>query len=273
MTQTITRRNAPLTNEQLLTAAPSIFAAQPWERMTARYTFIPTIQIVDRMRREGFEPVAAGQSLSRIEGKQNFTRHLVRFRDMRKGDSPASHALGTIYPELVLTNSHDGTSAYKLDAGLFRLVCTNGMVVAAGDISQINVRHSGGADGIIDATYQIVEDFPKVLGSVERFDQLRLTHPQQEAFAEAALSLRYDEGQSPVTPLQIIRPRRNADTSPTLWNTLNVVQEHLLNGGVRGVNPTTQRRVRTRAIASITENIRLNKALWTLAERMRDLAA
>lgn len=216
--------------------------------------------------------LAAGQSLTRIDGKENFTRHLVRFRDMRKGDSPASYALGTIFPELVLTNSHDGTSAYKLDAGLFRLVCTNGMVVAAGDVPQINVRHSGGADGIIDATYQIVEEFPKVLGAVERFDQIRLSPPQQEAFAEAALSLRYD-GAAPVTPSQVIRARRNADTEPTLWNTLNVVQEHLLNGGIRGVNPTTQRRVRTRAVSSITENVRLNKALWTLAERMRELAA
>lgn len=66
MNQTITRRNAPLTNEQLRIAAPSIFAAQPWERMTARYTFIPTIQVVERMRREGFEPLAArGASLAK----------------------------------------------------------------------------------------------------------------------------------------------------------------------------------------------------------------
>lgn len=78
--QTITRGNEPLSNEQLMRVAPSIFAAQPWERMSNRYTFIPTIQIVDKMRAEGFQPVAAMQSRTRIEGKQDFTKHLIRFR-------------------------------------------------------------------------------------------------------------------------------------------------------------------------------------------------
>jgi hypothetical protein len=218
-TQTITRGNAPLTDAQLMGIAPSIFASQPWERMSERYTFIPTIQIVNKMRDEGFQPVAAIQSRTRIEGKQDFTKHLIRFRDTRNGSQPAIRTLGEIYPELVLTNAHDGASAYKLDAGLFRLVCTNGMVVSEGNVSQINVRHSGSADGIIEASYKIVEDFPKVLESVERFSQLRLSAPQQTAFANAALALRYDEGEAPVTPAQVIYPRRVADREPTLWNT------------------------------------------------------
>ena len=93
-----------MTNDQLMSVAPSIFAAQPWEKMSDRYTFIPTIQIVDKMRREGFQPVAAMQSRTRIEGKQDFTKHLLRFRDMRNGETPAIRTLGEVYPELVLTN-------------------------------------------------------------------------------------------------------------------------------------------------------------------------
>jgi hypothetical protein len=117
--------------------APSIFAAQAYSGMSARYAFIPTITVVEKMRSEGFLPVAAMQSRTRIEGKQDFTKHLIRFRDVRNGDAPAIRTLGEVYPELVLTNSHDGASAYKLDAGLFRLVCTNGMVVSDGTVSQI----------------------------------------------------------------------------------------------------------------------------------------
>jgi hypothetical protein len=271
-TQTITRGNEPLTNDELMYAAPSIFAAQPWDKMSARYTFIPTIQIVDKMRAEGFQPVAAMQSRTRIEGKQEFTKHLIRFRDVRNGNMPAIRTLGEVFPELVLTNSHDGASAYKLDAGLFRLVCLNGMVVSEGNVSQINVRHTGSADGIIEASYQIVEEFPKVLESVERFSQLRLNAPQQTAFANAALSLRYDENEAPITAAQVVRPRRTADTDPTLWNTFNVVQENLVDGGWRGRNPETARRLRTRAVTGISENTRLNKALWTLTEEMRKLA-
>src|ERR1700735_4484487 len=117
------RNNTVLTNDQLHNVAPSVFTAHPWSKISARYTFIPTIEIVDRMRAEGFQPVSAMQSTTRIEGKENFTKHMIRFRDMRNGTGPAIRALGTIYPELVLTNSHDGGSAYKIDAGLFRLIC------------------------------------------------------------------------------------------------------------------------------------------------------
>src|SRR6266571_3526054 len=91
------RRNQPLSNDELIRLAPSIFATQPYEKMSARYTFIPTIQIVDKMRAEGFLPVAATQSRTRIAGKRDFTRHMIRFRDVRQGDAPAIRTLGTIY--------------------------------------------------------------------------------------------------------------------------------------------------------------------------------
>jgi hypothetical protein len=228
---------------------------------------------VEKMRSEGFAPVAAMQSRTRIEGRGDFTKHLIRFRDVRDGNVPAIRSLGQIYPELVLTNSHDGKSAYKLDAGLFRLVCTNGMVVSAGTVEQMNVRHSGSADGIIDATYELVDQFPHVLDSVEHFAQLRLSAPQQTAFATAALALRYDDGEAPITPDQAIAPRRSEDRERTLWNTFNAAQESLTAGGVHGQNPTTRRRLTTRPVVGITENTRLNKALWTLAEEMRKLVA
>jgi hypothetical protein len=259
-----------MTNDQLRAAAPSIFAAQPWHAMSNRYTFIPTSAVVDRMRAEGFEPVAAAQSNTRIEGKGEFTKHVIRFRDMRAGSAPATRALGVVYPELVLTNSHDGASAYKLDAGLFRLVCTNGMVVSDGEFSQINVRHSGSADGIIEASYQVVEQFPKVIDSAASFQALRLSAPEQNAYNAAALALRYDEGTAPIAPAQL-RARRTEDTAGTLWNAFNVAQENLVGGGLRGRNAETGRRLKTRPVNGISENTRLNKALWTLTQEMAKL--
>lgn len=198
---------------------------------------------------------------------------MIRFRDIRNGDAPAIRTLGTIYPELVLTNSHDGASAYKLDAGLFRLVCLNGMVVCDANIGQINVRHTGNSDSIIDASYSIVEEFPKVLESVEQFSQLQISASQQQAYATAALALRYDENESPITAAQVVNPRRSADADRTLWNTFNTVQENLITGGLRGRNAETDRRMRTRGVTGISENTRLNKALWTLTEEMRKLAS
>ncbi|HXC04397.1 MAG TPA: DUF932 domain-containing protein [Bacteroidia bacterium] len=260
-----------MSNEQLWKEAPSIFATEPWERMSERYTFIPTIQIVDKMRSEGFVPVSAVQSRTRIPGKGDFTKHAIRFRDMRQGDSPLNLKLGTLYPELLLTNAHDGSSAHNLDAALWRLACLNGLVVADSTVARIHQVHKGSVDDILEASFEVIEQFPKVLESVESFSQKLLTAPQQTAYADSALALRYDEGEAPVSAEQIIRPRRYEDKAPTLWNTFNVVQEHLTQGGPRGRNPHTNRRVKVRAVTGIGENTRLNKSLWQLTEAMAKL--
>ena len=261
-----------LSNDQLRAVAPSIFAAQPWEKMSERYTFIPTINVIEQMRNEGFIPVNAVQSRTRIEGKGAFTKHQIRFRDIRNGEAPVLTHLGQLFAEIILTNSHDGASAYKIDAGLMRLVCMNGMTVSQGEHNSLSVRHSGSADGIIEASYEVVEQFPKVLQSAEDFSRLRLTAGQQEAFAEAAIALRYDDG-APITPQQVVRPRRTADVEPTLWNTFNVAQEHLTKGGITGRNPQTLQRRKISPVTGIGENTRLNKALWTLTEAMAKLVA
>lgn len=261
-------RESALTDDQLRAVAPSIFAREPWSGMSEKYAFIPTIEVVNKMRAEGFTPVQAMQSRTRVEGKEDFTKHLIRFRDTRQGDKPV---VGDIYPEFLVTNAHDGGSAYKVDSGLFKAICTNGLVVGDSIISHINVAHRGKADGVIDATYEIIEQMPKVIESVGEFSRLRLDAGEQRAFGTAALALRYDEA-APITPDQVILPRRSEDAEPTLWNVFNRAQENLTQGGAR-YRTATGRRARVRAVEGITENTRLNKALWTLAEEMRKLRA
>src|SRR5215468_8800558 len=88
-TMTTRFQNAPLTNDQLMRFAPSVFATKPWQEMSARYSFIPTISIIEKMRNEGFVPFHAQQAVTRIEGKGEFTKHMVRFRDVRQGTAAA----------------------------------------------------------------------------------------------------------------------------------------------------------------------------------------
>jgi hypothetical protein len=281
MTHSQRSHSEPLSNTELQRYAPSIFATEPWHQMSDKYKFIPTVEVVEGLRKEGFLPVHAIQSRTRIAGKGEFTKHQIRFRDFRSGNLPAIKSLGTLYPEVVVTNAHDGASAYVLEGGLWRLICLNGMVVSDGTLANLRVTHKGNIGDVISITHDIVEQFPKVLDSVERFSALRLEAPEQKAFANAALSLRYDEGQAPITAEQVIAPRRREDVEPTLWNTFNVVQERLVNGGDRyrtEAQPATHeaayrpaRRMKTRAVQGIGENTRLNKALWTLAEEMHKL--
>lgn len=270
MTSTLARPATILDADSLRRTAPSIFADSPWERMSHRYRMVPTIEVVGMLADEGFRPVRAMQSRSRIPGKGDFTKHMIRFRH----DAHLGEAAGAELPELVLTDSHDGTSAYKFMSGVFRLVCSNGLTVRSADFGSISVRHSGGIDfreRVIDATYQVIEETPRTMARVDAWKQIELSPPQREAFAAAALEIR--DATVEVEPSDILRTRRSADRSADLWTTANVVQENVNRGGVRGVSATTGKRQRTRAVGSVTEDIRLNRALWTLTERMASLVS
>lgn len=265
------RAHEPLDNDRLRQLAPSVFAARPWagdenhRGMSERYGYIPTIDILTAMRDEGFLPVAARQGKSRIEGKAQFTRHEIRLRHV---DTNRALAVGDTTTEVVVTNSHDGTSQYVVDGGLYRLACLNGLMVDAGTIASVKTRHNINAiHGVIDATYEILNEMPRALEQVQQWEQLQLPPPAATAFAEAALSLRYEPGTEPVTPTQLLSARRRADTVDNLWITYNRVQENLIRGGLqsRERDPETRRRRSMRAVNEISADQRLNRALWTLA--------
>jgi hypothetical protein len=260
----MTATTSILTRNDLRTKAPSVFAASPWEKMSARYRMVPTIEVVDLLADQGFRPVMAAQNRTRIKGKGDFTKHLIRFRHETHLNL---RTVGAEIPEVVLTNSHDGTSAYRFMCGIFRLVCSNGMVVHSADFGSIAVNHKGGedfGDRIIDATYEVVSEMPRTLETIEEWKQIELTPPQQEAFAAAALELRDNKL---IEPKQLLTPRRVEDRKDDVWTTSNRIQENLIRGGIRG-RSGSGRRTTTRPVRSVNEDLRLNRALWTLTERL-----
>ncbi|MEW4569526.1 DUF932 domain-containing protein [Tautonia sp. JC769] len=255
---------AVLSRDDLRRLAPGIFADRPWGGMSGRYRMVPTVEVADILRDRGFLPVRAHQSRSRIPGKGAFTRHLIRFRHRSFLDAPAP-AVGGELPELVLTNSHDGTSAYRFMAGIFRLVCGNGLVVQSADFGSIGVRHSGGADfhaRIIEATCRVAEEAPRTMETIGAWGGIELEPRQRLDFAAAAWELKPNPA---ITPEQLLRPRRPEDDRPDLWRTLNRVQENLIRGDLGGVN-ARGRRIRTRPVRSVEADLRINRGLWRLAE-------
>jgi hypothetical protein len=261
----------PLDNEQLARLAPSIFAEQQHSSRSAQYAYIPTSEILNRLIREGFRPYAVMQGGSRDETKRGFTKHLIRLRH----DSQTLQVGGT-HNEIVLLNSHDGTSSYRLMAGSFRLVCGNGMVVAQSIIDDIRVPHKGDVAGqVIDGCVQLLDKLPTVSESIREMDSLRLTDGERRAFATAALVARYGDEPAPVTPDQVLTIRRHEDAAPTVWNTLNTAQESMIRGGLSYVQrDEAGRRVarrRTREVGGIDQNTHINRALWALAEEMKKL--
>lgn len=266
------KNNSPLSNEQIQRLAPSAFAGQEHNSLSSRYAFIPTVRVIDAMRENGYLPTEASQSRSRTADKEYFTKHLIRFRQST-GDLTN---VGDSAMELVLVNSHDGTSAYKLMLGVFRLVCSNGLIVSESLAESIRVRHTGNiVNEVLDGTVKLIERAPVVQATMEAWRKIELSTPEQSIFAEQALAIRYDGEKSPVTVEQVLQARRNADTSNDLWTVFNRVQENVQRGGLRYYNtdaqPGQRVRNRTREVKGIDQTTTLGRALWTLAEKMEEL--
>ena len=267
----VLRSDTPLAEAQMRSAAPSMFATGKHQSRSERYAYIPTIDVLRSLRKEGFEPFMVAQSRSRIEGKTEYTKHLIRMRHAGLLSSkPEAN-------EIILINSHDGASSYQMLSGIFRYVCCNGLVV--GDVvDDIRIPHKGNVqDEVIEGAFRVLDDFEKVDASTEAMKSLTLNGDEERAFATAALTLRYGErheGQppAPITVEQLVEARRPEDVGPSLWNTFQRVQENAIRGGQSG-RSTQGRRIRTREVASIDRGVGLNRALWVLAEEMRRLKA
>lgn len=266
-----------LSNDDMRRIAPSIFAMDKHESRSDRYTYIPTVDVLNGLTREGFSPVAVRQSRARDADKREFTKHMIRLR--RDGD--AYRGVGDTLPEIVLVNSHDGTSSYQLNAGLFRLVCLNGMVVSDATFASVRVPHKGDVvSKVIEGAYTVINESVKALEAPRKWSAITLRADEREVFAEAAHTMRFADAEgvvsTPIKPAQLLSPRRSADTNRDLWTTFNVVQENTLRGGLRGYGRDANqrmRRVSTREVTGIDQDVKLNKALWVLAERMAALKA
>jgi hypothetical protein len=264
-----------LTEDEMHRMAPSIFATSAHESRSERFRPIPTIEIVRGLAKEGFSVVGARQSVTRIPDKAPFTKHLLR---IRKLDS--THKVGDTVMEMLLKNANDGTAAYDLMAGLFRICCLNSLVAQKDTIDTLKVRHSGDVMGkVIEGTYRVMTAAESVMAAPQDWGQMNLAYDEQKAFAEAAHVLRFgepeDDRPSTVRPTELLSRRRSEDLRNDLWTTFNVVQENALKGGLRGVSVNAEtgvrRRQTTRAVTGIDQDVRLNKALWLLGERMAEL--
>ncbi|MDY4339785.1 DUF932 domain-containing protein [Xanthomonas sp. LF07-6] len=261
------RSDSPLSDDQIRRVAPSIFAEAPHESRSRRYSYIPTAAVLTELRKEGFQPFAVTQTRVRDEGKREHTKHMIRLRH-------ASQINGAEANEIILLNSHDGTSSYQMLAGMFRFVCCNGLV--CGDtVADVRVAHKGDVAGsVIEGAFEVLSGFERVKESRDLMRSVTLDEGEAEVFARAALTLKYDDPNkpAPVTESQVLMPRRFDDRRPDLWTTFNRVQENIIKGGLSG-RSANGRRQQTRPVQGIDSDVRLNGALWLLADGLRQLKA
>jgi len=255
------RRDRPLTREELMHHVPSVFGEDKHTSRSEKYTFIPTITLLENLQREGFQPFFACQSRVRDPDRREHTKHMLRLRR-------TSQINGQQVPEIIILNSHGGESSFQLLPGIFRSVCTNSLVCGQ-SFGEIRVPHRGDIVGkVIEGAYEVPGIFDRVEEKREAMESLILTPPAQHALANAALTYRFGEEHQPVTAAQILTPRRYEDRQNDLWTTYQRLQENLLKGGLSG-RTAKGKRTHTRAVNGIDGDIRLNRALWVMAEELQ----
>ncbi len=245
--------------------APSVFASGPMQGVSGRYTFVPTARIVEGLRDLNWVPVEVEEQRIRQEQRRGFQKHLIRFRL-----SAQLAALDEWNIELVLVNSHDAGCAYQLHAGIYRRICSNGLVVGEGEFEALRFRHSGLDPGtVVNASLRLLEEMPRLSGRIQRFRDRILEPVEARAFAGHALRLRYPTAaEAPVSPEALLLSRRIEDEGADLWRVLNKVQEGLIRGGVCDGHRDARGRMRSvRSLRGIDSRVNLNKELWSLAER------
>jgi len=254
-----------LSIDELRSRTPAVFAPHASTRTKPTYRFINTADVLHALLEAGFQPSAAQQTRSRQGSDPIYARHMIRLRGIRE-----SLTLVDCIPEICLINAHDGTSAYQLLAGLYRPLCTNGLLCRMGDFAAIRIPHrSTVVADVVAGALQITAQFEQIGTRVTAMAARILTDEQQLAFAHTAYAIRYAkvETRPAFAPEKMLEARRAADAAPTLWHTFNRLQESALTGGL-SYRSRTQRLVRTRRIRNIREDVRINTALWQSACRI-----
>jgi hypothetical protein len=255
-----------ITLDQLRSQLPQAFATAPASRVSARYSFIPTSQILTDMDTLGWKIRSVTNPRYKSEGKQLHGKHLVRLfhPDININSEGDNNNV-----EIALYNSSDGTSRFRMEVGIFRMVCSNGMVIKSHDFGGVNMRHSGYSfEALRTSIDEMIASLPNVVTKINTFAARELTATEMSDLANKAYGLRNSGRQAtPEEVAAILTPRRDADRPNNLWTVFNRIQEAVITGGNLLVD--ARGRMRTaKPIRSLDKGLKLNQELWQLAEEV-----
>lgn len=266
----VTALHTGLTVDQIREVAPSVFNVQKHESRSDRYRVAPTIEVLDLLLADDFKVVLAGQQRCRTRDKVEFTRHVLRLR------KEGVHSIHDCFPEVILTNSHDGSSSYRLMFGLFRSICQTQLSVGDATIAGQKVTHSAKdtAEKVVEGANDVLAKTPELQAAMGAWKGTSLTVKEQELFAKQALTLHYGKSVPPIEPHQALRSQYWQDNGDDLWSVFLRVQKNLTLGGIQ-YNRTggKHRHGTTRGIRGIHRNLQFNKGLWNLAQATHDINA
>jgi len=240
--------------EQIKKIAPSVFTTEKAPHLTDKYIQTPTSRVVEDLMSLGWQ-VTKAQEVKARKG-QGFQKHIIVFRNpeiMIKGKDGDDS-----FPQILLTNSHDGKAAFNFRVGIFRLICSNGLVISDADFSNVSIRHINYTFESLQAKVaEMITKLPNLVQKINLFKSTALTEDQMADFAQKAMQLRTKER---VNIMDVLTPDRPQDSGNDLWVVFNRVQEKLLGGSYRAGKR------KERSVKNFQKDIELNEKLFELAE-------
>ena len=252
-----------LTTSEIRQRANSIFTETAAPTVSDKFTHIPTHKVIEDMSQLGWGVVDAKQV--RARKGQGFQKHLVVFRNPdivingEDGD--------TVFPQILLTNSNDGKNAFTFTAGIFRMVCENGLVVSTKEFENVKIRHMGYTFEELQAQIRaMVEQLPLTVDSMNKMKSVQLDEQAAIEFATRALATRFPEEEIQritIDAKELLKPTRPEDNGNDLWSIFNIVQEKLIEGNFT-YNAGSKSR-KARRIKNFQQDIKVNEKLFELA--------
>lgn len=269
-----------LTQEELRTKCPMAFKTTPTNpNLTERYSHANTATVIDDFAKLGWYPVDAKQCRPKKKSSGIRSFHMVAFQNenvrIMKNDGSGEIEC---YPRIILTNSHDGFSSFKFMVGMFRLICSNGLIL--GDkLAELSIRHINyDFNELRQVVAASIEQVTQHIAAMNKMNHTFLSEEQKRDFAIKAIRLRKGVSENDKLEIadesieEVLTPRRKEDESNSLWHVFNVVQENIIKGGFSMHNSNGKAR-KQRPIKGIVKDIDINQKLYNFAEELMPLAA
>lgn len=269
--------NTALSTERIQQLAPAVFSSTKAERLTNRYASLNTSELLPIMADYGYFPMQAAQKKSR-KGETQHSSHMLSFAKTYHTEE----VVGAVRPEIILYNSHDGSSSVRLFAGCFRFICSNGIV--AGEGFQSRIYHNARAiTGFEDMLRNTVDALPTLMERIEKLRQVKLLYSQAQAMARAGVQTRWDMFNTEelvkqpngvyateATVRDALKVQRNEDDYMDAFTVFNRIQEAVVRGNafVKSLTEKNSEGImrKARPINSVSEGIRINSELWDIAD-------
>ena len=267
-----------LTNEDIARVCPMALKDMPTNpNVSNRYVHANTMTVINDLAKLGWYPVQAKQCRNKKGSAGVRSFHLIAFQNpnvkiLKDGEVEA-------YPRIILTNSHDGYNSFKFMVGLFRLVCSNGLILCDNEMVNMSIRHINyNFDELRKIVATAIEQVPNIVMTMNKMKEVQLNEEQKITLATEVMKIRkgiednekFDLDKETIQ--DILSPVREEDKGDDLWSVFNVCQEKMIKGGFRSTTRGNKTR-KQRGITSIKKDMDFNQKLWGVASQYLAVAA